>query len=232
MDKIMILFLGAILLFIVIIPLYLNTKHGEHRILALTVKGIATLVPVLFCLSASLNPIKITNVDCNSIQTLPTISYWLLAGLILCLFGDIILEIHFVSGMGAFLLGHICYITAFCILAPIIWWSIVIFILLSLLILKLFYSSIPGMGDNKIAFLIYGSVILVMVSIALLLPFSVGIWGIIPAIGAFLFVLSDFLLARNLFIKSTPLSDAVSLYCYYAGQLTLSASVYLFFLFG
>jgi uncharacterized membrane protein YhhN len=231
MDKIMILFFGAVLLFMIIIPLYLHTKHGKHRIFALTVKGVATLIPILFCLSAILSPIKVTYVGFNSIHILPTISYWLLAGLILCLFGDIILEIHFISGMGAFLLGHICYITAFCIIAPINFGSIVIFILLILLILKLFYPSIPNMGDNKIAFLIYGSVILIMVSIALLLPFSVGIWGIVPAVGAFLFVLSDFLLARNLFIKSTPFSDAVSLYCYYAGLLTLSASVYLFFLF-
>lgn len=71
-------------------------------------------------------------------------------------------------------------------------------------------------------------VILAMVSIAVLLPFSIGPIGMLPAVGAVLFVLSDFLLARNMLVKVTRLSDAVSLYFYYLAQFILAMSVYLY----
>jgi len=223
--------LGSVLLFFILIPLYLHFKQGKYQRITMIIKGLSTMIPILFCMSTVIQLKEEPYLNINSVILLPDASCWLLAGLLLGLVGDIVLCIHFVGGMGAFLLGHICYIIAYCKFANFQLWSIGLFIVLLLLSLVFFHSLIPKMGKNKIPFLIYGTVILVMVSIALLLPFSIGSLGILPAVGAFLFVLSDLLLARNILVKVTALSDAVSLYCYYAGQFILAMSVYLYTLF-
>ncbi len=219
--------LGFIILFIIIIPLYFRLKKTKHQLIALMIKGSATMVPVLFSLASIIQLGRKPYQNIGSAH-LPGASCWLLIGLLLCLIGDIIIGIHFLGGIVAFLLGHICYITAFSNLASLQLWSIVIFIVLFLLTLVVFYPLIPKMSKNKIPFLFYGTVILTMLSLALLLPYTIGYLGILPAIGAFLFVLSDFLLARIMLVKFTPLSDVVSLYIYYLGQFALAMSVYLY----
>jgi len=231
MDYLLFSAFGSAVLFFILIPHYLHFKQVKHKRTAITIKGLCTMIPILFCMAAVIRLKETPSLNISTVRLLPDASCWLLAGLLLGLVGDIVLCIHFVGGMGAFLLGHICYMIAFCKLANFQLWSIGLFIILLLLALVYFRSLIPKMGKNKIPFLIYGTIILVMVSIALLLPFSIGYLGILPAVGAFLFVLSDLLLARNILVRVTALSDAVSLYCYYAGQLIFAMSVYLYTLF-
>jgi uncharacterized membrane protein YhhN len=277
MDNYLFSVIGSVLLFLIITPLYLYLKKGNHHGIALTIKGLGTFIPLLICMVATIQLNEKASLQSASAKLLPQASNWLLAGLLLCLLGDIVLGINFFGGMGAFLLGHFCYITAFCKLAPLQLWSIVLFIMLLFLAYTRVYPLIPktnnnthpnrlmqnidvqdtnrlmqnidvqdtnllmsNKGDvrrarhaiiNKLPYMIYGTVILAMVSIALLLPFSIGQPGVLPAIGASLFVFSDLLLARNMFLKVTPLSDAISLYSYYAGQFVLAMSVYLFQLF-
>lgn len=240
MTRILFSGLGSIILFLILVPQYLRLKKGNHRNIALTIKGLGTMIPIFFCLIATIQLSKDTHLEFISPSLLLEFSRWLLAGLLLCLFGDIVLGIHFEGGMGAFLIGHFCYISAFRKLAVFHPLSIGLFIILFLVFI-FFYSSLLKTNKNSnvhntnlsifiiVLFLIYGTVILVMVSIAFMLPFTIGTFGILPAIGASLFVISDLILARNILIRVTPLSDAVSLYSYYAGQFALAMSVYLYY---
>lgn len=223
MGYYLLLIICLLVLFLILLPLYFHLKNVEHMYLALILKGLSTFIPILLCTCAIIT----INLRFHT-SPIPDASYWLLAGLILCLIGDIVLGIQFVYGMGAFLLGHICYITAFCKLAPLKIWSIYLFIILYYILLKSFYPFCRKMTDNIVPFITYGTTILIMVSVALILPFTVGIIGILPAVGAFLFILSDFMLAKIILTKVTPLSDTVSLYLYYAGQFLLAISVYWF----
>lgn len=223
MGYYLLLVISLIILFLILLPLYFHLKHVIHMYTALVIKGLSTFIPILLCISA----IIFIKLRSNS-PSIPDASYWLLAGLILCLIGDIVLGIQFAYGMGAFLFGHICYITAFCKLAPLKIWSIYLFMILYYILLRLFYPYCYKMAENIVPFITYGTTILIMVSVALIIPFTVGIIGILPALGALLFVISDFMLAKNILTNVTPLSDTVSLYLYYAGQLLLAISVYWF----
>lgn len=198
-------------------PLYLSMKRGPRKTSPVTaaVKGLCTGVALALAVAGALRE--------------PTPYAWgLTAGLALCLLGDVVLIYRLVPGMGAFLAGHFCYIAAFCLAAPPQWWSLVVFAVLLPLVALLFRPHYAAMGRNKPAFITYAVVLLAMVSTAVPLPVSLGPRGWAAAAGAVLFTLSDLLLARNMLGKSTPVSDAVSLTCYYTGQYVLALSVFLF----
>lgn len=198
----------------VLMPLYLYRKRSGETAVALTIKGVCTLVPVLVCLYGAW-------------RAGTPAAWWMTAGLCLCLVGDVVLGIHFVAGMGAFLLGHLGYLAAFVCLAPLRWESAVVFAVLAIGVVLAFLPTVPAMGKRLVPFIVYAAVLLAMVSVAWLLPVSIGSGGWLFAIGATLFVISDLLLARNLLVRCTRLSDTVSLSFYFAGQLVLAYSVLL-----
>ena len=205
---------AAVLMFTVLMPAYLHTKQGGETIRALILKGLCTLMAVLLCLVGAW-------------QSGTADSWWMVVGLSLCLVGDVVLGIQFVGGVCAFLLGHLCYITAFLNKAPFSLWSITAFIGILMVIIRLFYRFIKKMGNLQIPLCIYATVISAMLSIAIILPFTIGKCGFLPAAGAALFVLSDLLLLRNMLVQKTQFSDSFSLTCYYLGQYLLALSVFM-----
>lgn len=205
---------GAVIL-CVLVPAYLHAKQGSNKARALCLKGACTLVPVLLCTAGAI----LADGQLSGV-------WWMAAGLVLCLAGDILLELFFLAGMAAFLCGHVAYIGGFMALAPWRWESLPIFAVLALVVVLLFYRLIPRMKEKTLPFIVYAAVLLAMLSVALVLPLTIGGRGVVAAVGALLFVVSDLLLARNLLLGPVGHSDAISLGCYFSGQFLLAMSVW------
>lgn len=201
-------------MFVILMPAYLIFKEKKKKAVSVTAKGLCTLLAVLLCFSGALR-----------IGT--AAAWWMTAGLFVCMIADIAIELQFISGVAAFLLGHLCYITAFSHMAPFAYGSLLVFLVTYGLFFLFFTKSFDKMGSAKIPLIIYAAVISAMLSIAVMLPLTLGTRGWITAAGAVLFVISDMTLARNMYIRCTRLSDAFSLTCYYAGQYLLALSVFL-----
>ncbi len=180
-----------------------------------------TLLSSLFILAILVQPHAITHYY-----------QFLLAGLLLCLVGDVCLAFHqekmFLLGLISFLLGHIFYIFGFFHVAhPGAWtWggSIIVFCISS----RIYFWLKPHLGAMKKPVLIYCIVITVMLS---------GAWSVLDNsrltlsgrlmvfIGALLFYISDVFVARDRFLKKDFFNRLVGLPLYYAGQFTLAFSV-------
>jgi uncharacterized membrane protein YhhN len=139
---------------------------------------------------------------------------WVVLGLFFSWIGDMLLmfansdEIFFLLGLSAFLLAHVFYIVffhkvrlterirgnAWLLIAVTIYYAVLISLLS------------PFLGDMKLPVRIYGLVISFMLMLALHMIFlrKKG-GGVIMAVGAVLFVVSDSILAVNKFYR--PLAD-------------------------
>jgi len=205
---------AAVMMLGILTPWHLKLKKGPNRALSAVVKGTCTLVAAGLCLAGCLREGGLAD-------------WWLLAGLCLCLAGDVLIIYHFLGGMGAFLLGHLAYIAAFLCRAPFFAGSVPVFIGVFGLIVLLFWRAIPTLGKSWPAYAVYAAVLSAMWSVATMLPAAPGKWTWMTASGAVLFTASDLLLARNMLKKTGPFADWLSLTCYYTGQLLLALSVFL-----
>lgn len=159
----------------------------------------------------------------------------MMPALVLCFAGDVILGFHkvlkdrrfFVAGLLAFLLGHICFVVAFCVRQPL---SLVdlIFPILSIGLMEGF-SRIPKMhmGRMKPALIIYGFFVSAMfakgVHLAIMYQ-SVG--GYFLGVGATLFLVSDIILMFVLFYRGAPrLLHVLNLITYYYGMVFIVTSL-------
>lgn len=154
---------------------------------------------------------------------------WMFAGLILCLGGDIVLCIHFVTGGALFFMGHVCYVIGLLArqtLAPV--HGILLVSVLGLLVafLSRFRSRMP---DKRLfpAVCVYAAALAALTAAALPLPFAVASpQSYLAALGAVLFVLSDMTLCDNL-LNTRPLrNEYISLSIYYTAQFLLGASLF------
>ena len=155
----------------------------------------------------------------------------ILFGLVLSCCGDVSLiwqnydELFFMTGLGFFLLAHVCYTLAF-EFRP---FGLKEFLVLSLIAVVMFSIVLPLLsGVIFYAVLFYG-LLLWLMSWRSLARFSLK--GDIPwrkifaACGAILFVISDAVLAVNKFVVPVPWEREVIMTTYYAAQLCLSLSV-------
>lgn len=153
---------------------------------------------------------------------------YVLLGLVFSLLGDLLLLkpwYKFEYGLGAFLIGHVFYITAFgqhngldadiLPLLPFIGF-----------VIWLYRNIEPNLGRVKIPVITYMVVILVMVWQ------GIGIWlenstriGIYTALGSFTFCVSDFILAYGHFKESFKYLNSFVLITYYVAQTLIAYSV-------
>ena len=165
----------------------------------------------------------------------PLYTNGILAGLFLSLLGDVALMWEdvpraFLAGLGSFLLAHIAYTVTFASLET--WHPVDV--LLSLLLLAIgvgFYRLIrPGVGKMGKPVLLYIFVISFMLERAFATLWTPSIpsqvaWRV--ALGAFLFYLSDMILAINRFWRPWRY-NRVGLALYYVGQFLLAWAAHLF----
>jgi uncharacterized membrane protein YhhN len=193
-------------------------EKKKNRLPLLVVKSVLSL---LFVMTALLQP-----------RSVPAYYHYLLAGLILCLIGDVCLalpqEKAFRTGLIAFLIGHIFYIFSFSSLTQISHWiSIGLFIFLGMSTFIFFWLR-PHLKSMLIPVLIYIVVITVMVIGAWAVfwksPFRISGRALILA-GAPCFYFSDVFVARDKFIKEEYQNRLFGLPLYYAGQFMLAFSI-------
>ena len=213
MLNILIIVLAAILL-----AGLLHFENRENRKAMLVVK---TVLSLLFILAVAVQP-----------HTIPKYYYFLLAGLIFCLGGDVCLalpqEKMFLFGLISFLLGHVFYICAFFYVGRInhwIWAGSLIILLISGLI---YLWLRPHLGAMNIPVLIYVIIITIMISAAwsVIMNSTLNRPGrIMVFAGALSFYSSDIFVARDRFLKKEFLNRFTGLPLYYTGQFLLAFSV-------
>ena len=153
-------------------------------------------------------------------------------GLVLCMAGDVILFKNFISGAAVFVLGHVAYIWAYCVLKKVSVTDIIVtaFTAAASLWFVLFYSAFNFGGAVMTAVAaVYALVISVMLGKALsnfiakrnLLNFALPL-------GSVLFFVSDIALAFNVFGGSPNWSNTLCLFTYFPGQCVIALSLYFY----
>lgn len=161
-----------------------------------------------------------------------TLIFW---GLVLGAVGDVALMFSansaFLTGLVAFLVGHILYVVAFMEQArgvSIEWWMVILFLLLTAMIL---FHLRGNYGNLAVPVGAYGVVISLMV---------IGVWHmhkalgatneatLLAAYGATLFYASDIAVAQDKFKKKSFFNKAWGLPAYYAGQVMIALSMHSF----
>ena len=183
--------------------------------------GAKTVLSFLFVLAAVLQP-----------HPDPRFYYTMLAGLLLCLGGDVLLAIPgektFLAGLISFLLGHVCYVFAFFGLASPGWLAILGLAVVIALASVIYLWLAPHLGDMRKPVVAYMLVISVMVFGALsvlgntALPGN-GRWLVL--VGAVLFFVSDIFVAKDRFVDGKFLNRLVGLPLYYGAQFLLAFSI-------
>lgn len=143
-----------------------------------------------------------------------------LAGLALSFVGDLLLlstrERPFLAGLGAFLLAHVAYATAFARLGTPAPWIAPVLALAALLVLRWLW---PHLGPMKVPVVGY------CVAISAMLGFALGQPSVGVRVGAALFYLSDVAVARERFVVQERRNQLVGLPLYFAGQYLIALSV-------
>ena len=154
---------------------------------------------------------------------------WLvLAGLVLCLVGDVLLIAQgrddvFRAGLFAFLLGHVAYAAAF-LTRPLhpVWLAVAVVALAGLLwrVWRWLDPALPG--DMRQPVFAYLVVIATMTTLAVALTGAGG--PMLVAAGALGFTASDLAVARDRFVHEEFRNRAWGLPLYYGAQLLLALS--------
>ena len=150
----------------------------------------------------------------------------IIAGLFLSMFGDIFLmfsEKYFIPGLIAFLLAHLVYIAAFISVDGIHYsWISFIFLITGILIFKLLNKKL---GKLQIPVALYISAIAIMAWQSWELCLSTGSYGFgLAAVGTILFLISDFALSVNKFLKPLNFAQFIILPTYFFAQWLIASS--------
>ncbi|WP_436371490.1 lysoplasmalogenase [Cytobacillus sp. BC1816] len=145
-------------------------------------------------------------------------------GLFFCMLGDGFIAVSFVAGLGAFLVGHLFYLTGFLKMAQITKLRLAAIIpigLYSWLVGRQLISSLAAEGNDTLVMpvIAYMLVISIMALSAILTGSK---WAIA---GSLLFVISDSILSWNMFVSSVVHSDVFIMTTYYAAQFLIAFSL-------
>jgi uncharacterized membrane protein YhhN len=165
-------------------------------------------------------------------------AFWFGLGLFFSLLGDTILlfpsDKLFLPALIVFLLTHICYLIGFRqqMLAPSAWSLVLIVVILlnAVRLLRRIVGSMRATGMNRLVYpvSVYGLVISLML-FAAMSTISDHQWNLVAAFlvsaGAFLFWLSDLVLAWNKFVAPLKIGRLVIVAAYQIGQICLIAGV-------
>ncbi len=165
-------------------------------------------------------------------------AFWFGLGLFFSLLGDVFLlsasEKLFLAGIIVFLLTHICYMIGFRqqMLAPSAWSLVLISLILlnAVRLLRRIVGAMRAQGMSRLVYpvIVYGLVISLMLYAALA-TLSDHAWNIgaavLVSVGAFLFWLSDLMLAWNKFVSPSRFGRLPIMVLYQLGQIGLIAGV-------
>ena len=151
-------------------------------------------------------------------------------GLLICMLGDIVLNISFIPGATIFALGHIFYCMAFGILMKYHksdFFPVTAVFILSLVILLLTPHLDFGSALMAVIVYVYSLIISCMVgkSIANFLR-ERSLATALFMIGAILFFFSDLMLLFCYFAGAPKITDTLCLYTYFPGQCLLAHGIF------
>ena len=163
---------------------------------------------------------------------------WFGLGILFSLLGDVLLlfpqDRMFIAGMVAFLFTHLFYLLGFedQLLNPTGWSFILLFFILlnGVRLLRRITGSLRARGDHGLVMpvIVYGLVVSLMLYAAMSTIFDPA-WGTGPAFyvsaGAFLFWISDLLLAWDKFVSPIKDRRVPSILAYHLGQIGLIGGV-------
>lgn len=163
---------------------------------------------------------------------------WFGLGILLSLLGDVLLMISldrfFLYGLVAFLVAHVFYVIGFNIPIPAISaWSVILAILIGwggARVIRRILTSVAASGNirMRLPIIVYSVVISLMLLSAMIklndLSWNAGA-SILAALGAFLFYLSDIILAWHKFVAPIQHGRIYNIAAYHLGQIVLIAGV-------
>ena len=166
------------------------------------------------------------------------VTFWFGAGILFSLAGDVLLMLSldrmFVFGLLAFLLAHISYLIGFqnelMEFGP---WSVLLIVMLSVSavrVMRRIVSAIRARGQVRMVnpVILYSTVITVMLYAAMT-TISNPEWStsasFLVSVGAFLFYISDLVLAWNKFVSPIQNGRMINIGLYHLGQIGLIAGV-------
>ena len=163
---------------------------------------------------------------------------WFGLGLILSLAGDVLLMLSldrfFLFGLVAFLLAHLAYVIGFNIPLPeFSLWGIVFAVMVSLggaRVIRRIVDALPSRGQARMRMpiIVYSTVISIMLLSAMIKLMDIT-WNANAALlvsgGAFLFYISDIILAWNKFVAPIQYGRIYNIAAYHLGQIMLIAGV-------
>ena len=163
---------------------------------------------------------------------------WFGIGIVFSLVGDVLLMISldrmFIFGLVVFLFAHIAYLLGFQNeLMNITSWSVLLIVILSISavrVMRRIVSAIRGKGQTRLVnpVIVYSTVITVMLYAAMT-TLSNPSWkagaSLLVSVGAFLFYVSDLILAWNKFVSPIKNGRILNIAAYHLGQIGLIAGV-------
>lgn len=163
---------------------------------------------------------------------------WFGIGVLFSLVGDILLmsftDRMFLLGLGAFLFAHIAYIIGFKeeLLNPTAWSFILLFLLFvnGIRLIRRIIATMRAARQNALVIpvIVYSLVISLMLFAAMSTIFDPA-WktgaAFFVSAGAFLFFLSDLILAWNKFVSPFKNGPVLNIITYHLGQISLIAGV-------
>jgi len=166
------------------------------------------------------------------------LTLWFGVGILFSLVGDVLLMISldrmFIFGLVAFLFAHISYLIGFQNeLATVTAWSFLLIIILSVSavrVIRRIVSSILAKGQTRLVnpVILYSIVVTVMLYAAMT-TISNPTWStsasFYVSVGAFLFYISDLILAWNKFVTPIKNGRVLNIAAYHLGQIGLIAGV-------
>ena len=164
-------------------------------------------------------------------------AFWFGMGILFSLIGDVLLlglDRMFLYGLVAFLFAQIAYIIGFKNeFAALSLWSMLLAVILgisALRVMRRIISAMRAKGQTRLAVpVILYSIVITLMLLAAMLTLADLTWkanaSLLAASGAFLFYISDVILAWNKFVAPIKNGRALNIAFYHVGQIMLVAGV-------
>lgn len=147
----------------------------------------------------------------------------IIIGLVFSTVGDATLR-WFVVGLTAFLIGHLFYIAAFRRVASFSLWKGLSLLALIPFAIWMGMRLVQSLGSQDETFLIVPVIAYIVVILTMcFIAFLTG--NVFAIVGSVLFVISDSVLAWNMFVDSIHLSGVYVMTTYYAAQFFIATSL-------
>ena len=211
--------------------IFIAVEHKEKFVGAVCLKGAASIV---FCVIGGLGFAAASTGGYEG--GFPRL---VLLGLFFGALGDILLNLRwvfeklnqkiFLSGIAAFLTGHILYLAALIPLSESLLLCVICGVLVAAILLAVIFKTFEVKLAFKIFGILYLGAVILMTSIAIGNCITSGFEtsALIYAIGAVLFTVSDVVLIFNTFGKESKFSLRITnLSLYYIGQLLIASSLF------